>query len=330
MSLRGALAVVLAIGLVAAACGDDDGETAAVDEPTPTAAAEPTATATPEPTATPGPTATPTATPEPRPELVLDLPGLPPLRGEGSYEAWLVVDDQPVSAGSFDMPAGVGGTEVRLALTAEPEGATAVIVTVETDQDPAPSASRVLAGPIADGQATLTVGDPLAIGVDFGDAAGTYILATPTDGDGSAENERSGIWWTFIPRAQSLFLPELPEGWIYEGWQIIDEVAVSTGTFTVLFGEPDHAAPYSGPQAGPPFPGEDFLQNAPEGLTFPHDLRGTEVAISVESVPDTGPGSFPLIPLMGGVPADALDHTHYELPNIAAHLPLGTAVITSG
>ncbi len=332
MESRRLFAATAAVVLLGAACGGDD-DTATVDEPaptaaaepTPTTAAEPTATPAPEPTATAGPTATPAPepTPEPRPELALELPGLPALGGDSTYEAWLLVADQPVSAGTFDLADGTAA----LALGVEHEGATAVVITIETDDDPAPAATHVLAGPLQDGQAQLTVTDPAAVGADFADAAGTYILATPTDGTGPPENERSGVWWTFMPRAQSLFLPELPEGWIYEGWQVIDGVPVTSGTFTTLFGEPDDAAPFSGPEPGPPFPGEDYVTNAPDGLTFPRDLRGTEVVITVEPVPDTDPGPFPLVPLRGTVPADAQDHTHYEVDNVADQLPVGTATI---
>lgn len=122
-------------------------------------------------------------------------------------------------------------------------------------------------------------------------------MATPTDGTGTPENERSGVWWTSIPRAQSLLLPQLSEGWIYEGWQVIDEIAVTTGTLVSQFGNPDSAVPYSGPQSGPPFPGEDFLVNAPDGLESPLDLRGSDVVITIEPFPDTDPEPFPVVVL---------------------------------
>ncbi|MDH3755014.1 MAG: anti-sigma factor [Acidimicrobiia bacterium] len=319
----------VAVGLVAAACGSSEPTTTIDSEaagqvedqaaPTVTPAPDPTSAPTPEPT----PTAEPTPTPEPVPELTLDLPGLPALGAGAVYEAWLIADGTPVSAGTFDL---VGGSTVQLPVVEE-STASAVVITIETDDDPAPAATHVLAGSLVEGRATLTIADAAAIGADFEDASGQYILGTPTDGSGAPENERSGVWWTFIPRAQSLFLPELPDGWVYEGWQVIDGVPVSTGTFTTLFGAPDDAAPYSGPEAGPPFPGEDFLQNAPDGLTFPRDLRGTEVVISIEPVPDTDVAPFPLVPLRGFVADDASDHVHYSVDNVAADLPEGTATL---
>ena len=320
------IAVVVAASLALAACGGDANESGpegvagpapatTVPEPTPTDPAPPEPS--PEPTATSSPQPPPA---EPAPALALELTGLPVLDAPAVYEAWLILDGAPSSVGTFADPA-----VVQFAVaTVE---ASAVVITIETDDDPAPSATHVLAGPVVDGRADLTVGDGAAIGVDFSTATGEYILATPTDGTGPPENERSGVWWTFIPRAQSLVLPELPAGWIYEGWQIIDGIPVTTGTFVSQFGAADDAAPYSGPQPGPPFPGEDFVANAPTGLLFPRDLRGTEVVISVEPVPDTDSGPFSLVPLRGVVPADAVDHVAYPVENVAAAMPSGTATL---
>lgn len=312
--------------VVLSACGSSTSTTSAAQSTTgPTAvpsvatptepAIEPTPSAVPpSPTAAPEPTATPS------PMLEISISGLPDLTGDSSYEAWVVVDGQPTSAGTFSTGAGA-----VLAGPAE-AGASAVIITIESDDDPAPADTHVLAGPIVDGIAELSVADSAALGTTFDEASGGYILATPTDGTVTGTvNERSGVWWTLIPRAQSLFLPTLPAGWIYEGWQIIDGVPISTGTFIEPFGSPDDAAPFSGPETGPPLVGEDFLMNAPDGLSFPVDLRGTEIAITVEPVPDTSADPFPIKPIGGTVPADAVDHVVYAASNTADSLPTGTA-----
>ena len=117
----------------------------------------------------------------------------------------------------------------------------------------------------------------------------------------------------------------LPAGWAYEGWAVVDGIPISTGTFTAV-DMADDAAPFSGSSAGPPFPGEDLLMNAPSGVTFPTDLAGKMVVISVEPVPDNSPAPFVLKPLVGPVPADATDHTFYMMNNNAAATnPTGTA-----
>ncbi len=163
-----------------------------------------------------------------------------------------------------------------------------------------------------------------AIGTNFGSANGEYILATPTDGS-SMSDENSGVWF-LDPSGPSatLNLDPLPAGWTYEGWAVIGGQALSTGTFSDP-ASADNAAPYSGMAAGPPFPGEDFLNNAPSGLSFPTDLSEGTIVISVEPVPDNSPAPFLLKPLVGQVPANANDHQLYPLNNNAMQSnPSGT------
>jgi hypothetical protein len=157
-------------------------------------------------------------------------------------------------------------------------------------------------------------------------ATGDYILATPTDGTNGTD-ENSGVWWLNNSSGSAvagLSLPALPAGWEYEGWAVINGTPVSTGKFTSVSGA-DLAAPYSGTTAGPAFPGEDLLTNAPSGLNFPTDLAGQKVVISIEPSPDNSAAPFLLKPLVGEVPATATDHTVYNMANNAAGSnPTGT------
>lgn len=313
---------VVAVCLLAAACGssDDDASTAgsSTTPSTPAGTDAPTTSASTAPTTAAAPSTTTTA-----PALALELNGLEVLGDGFVYEAWVVVDEEPVSAGVFTDPT----TPVVLD-GARAADAGAVVITIETDPDPdpAPSASKVLAGDLVDGVAMLAIDHPAAVATGFAEARGAYILATPTDGTGPAENERSGVWWTDVPRAQSLFLPELGEGWIYESWVVIDGAPVTGGTFRDPFAA-DDAAPFSGPEEGPPLVGEDYLLNAPDGLAFPVDLRGMTAVISVEPVPDDSPDPFALKVLVGDIPADAIDHTVYQQANVSADAPSGVAVV---
>jgi hypothetical protein len=207
------------------------------------------------------------------------------------------------------------------------QAATKFILTIEPspDSDPSPASTHYLAGDFISGTAPLTVGDAAALGDDFSASEGVYILATPTNGGDT--NENSGIWFLDLSSgdpAQGLFLPTLPEGWQYEGWAVIDGIPVTTGTFL----DPadfDDADPYSGQMPGPPFPGEDFLVNAPTGLTFPTDLAGGAGVISIEPDPDNSVAPFTLKPLVGDIPSDATDHTTYDMNNNASAFPAGTA-----
>ena len=87
----------------------------------------------------------------------------------------------------------------------------------------------------------------------------------------------------------------------------------------------DEAKPFSGPQPGPPFPGEDYLMNAPAGLSFPTDLSGSMTVLTIEPVPDNSPMPFLLKPLKGTVPSGAAPMTVYQMQNQASTFPTGTA-----
>lgn len=259
--------------------------------------------------------------------LNLNLSGLQDL-GEGfAYEGWIMVDGTPQSAGIFTVDANGTPSQSSFELDEEAlESATAYILTIEPspDNDPAPSAVHILAGAFDGNSASVTVDHPAAIGTNFETAGGTFILATPTDDD--MDNEASGVWFLdpMAGPAASLDLPTLPEGWAYEGWAVIEGQPVSTGTFTSANGN-DSAAIYSGDKPGPPFPGEDFLNNAPSGLTFPTDLTSSTIVISVEPVPDNSPMPFTLKPLVRGLDAGAEVHSSITLNNNAtATNPTGT------
>lgn len=136
---------------------------------------------------------------------------------------------------------------------------------------------------------------------------------------------------TFVPDTShpevGLSLPTLPTGWKYEGWAVIGGQPVTSGKFTAV-DEADESAPYSGPDPGPPFPGEDYLENAPAGLTFPTDLSGGTAVISVEPDPDDDTAPFALKPLVYQFPDPAQDHVTYDMDNQAATaFPSGTASI---
>lgn len=266
--------------------------------------------------------------------ISFETAGWPEIANGAHYEGWLIVDGAPVSTGRFNVVDGavvdLDGNDVDLfSVDADTSAASAVVITIEPhgDADPAPSDTHILAGDIVDGSAELTIGHPAALGTDFADAAGEFVLATPTDGD-RTNDEFSGVWFlTFPGPVAGLDLPELPAGWTYEGWTVIDGVPVTTGTFLSVEGS-DDAAPYSGTVRTPAFPGEDFLQNAPDGLTFPTDLSGATVVISVEPLAEDNPLPFALKPLLGPVPLDAeLEPVAYPLSNADFTAASGTAHI---
>ncbi len=259
--------------------------------------------------------------------LNLSITGLSDLGADYVYEGWLLVNGAPKTTGIFTVDAngGLSATDFQIDNT-DLTTATKFILTIEpaVDNDPAPSAVHILAGDFSGNSAAVSVGDMAALGNDFTASTGKYILATPTNGADTDEN--SGVWW-LDPAAGpgvGLDLPMLPSGWKYEGWAVIGGTPVTTGKFSAV-DIVDDAAPFSSTMPGPPFPGEDFLVNAPSGITFPTDLSGATIVISVEPDPDNAPGPFLLKPLVGMVPADAADHTTYDMNNNASNTnPIGT------
>jgi len=259
--------------------------------------------------------------------LNLTITGLSDLGADYVYEGWLLVNGAPKTTGTFtvDENGDLSKTDFQIENN-DLTTATKFILTIEpaADSDPAPSAVHILAGDFSGNSAAVSVGDMAALGNDFTASTGKYILATPTNGADTDEN--SGVWWldpTAGPGA-GLDLPTLPAGWKYEGWAVIGGTPVTTGKFTAI-DVVDDAAPFSASMPGPPFPGEDFLLNAPSGVTFPTDLSGATIVISVEPDPDNAPGPFLLKPLVGMVPVGAADHTAYDMNNNASNTnPSGT------
>ncbi|MFQ6673952.1 MAG: anti-sigma factor domain-containing protein, partial [Fidelibacterota bacterium] len=276
-------------------------------------------------------------TPAPGTTLVLTFSRVEPLGDGFHYEGWVIIDGEPVSAGKFNVSTDrdlvdmenrpIQGGEFRTGR--DLTGASAILITIEPggEDDDEPAGTRYLAGAVVNASATLTVGDSAALGNDFSGAEGRYVLATPTD-DNTA-NENSGVWFLdLFPGIPfpGLELPDLHSGWTYEGWVVVEGMEVTTGTFTDV-DDADLSSPFSGDYSGPPFPGEDFLVNPPGGLTFPFDLAGATVFISVEPSPDDDPGPFALRPLKGEIPGDATDHVTYVMENNSSGFPMGTATI---
>ena len=249
----------------------------------------------------------------------LNLSGLEDLGSSYVYEGWLIVDGSPVSSGTFTVDASGMLSKTQFKMTAsDVDNAVKFVLSIEpmNDSDPAPSATKILAGDFNGNSASLDI-SPVG---DFSNSAGKYILATPTNGADTDEN--SGIWFldlsTGMP-TMGLNLPNLPDGWKYEGWVVINGTPVTTGKFTNTAAT-DEADPYSGTEALPDvnngngfFPGEDFLQNAPSQLSFPTNIAGGTAVISIEPSPDNNPGPFTLKPLVHGISDMATDHVVYDM-----------------
>ncbi|MEM7087259.1 MAG: hypothetical protein AAF489_13810 [Bacteroidota bacterium] len=241
--------------------------------------------------------------------LTLNLNGLEDLGADFNYEGWLLVGGVPVSTGLFTVNAnGILSSTSFEVPTETITAATKFILTIEPnpDPDPEPSAQKLIAGDFnGNNTADVSTATQPAVG-DFSTAAGNFFLRTPTDepaGTDNNGNDQYGVWFGLpgMPPTATLDLPTLPDGWIYEGWVIGDAGPLSTGTFSSVDEMDDNAGlstSFGGTEnAGPPIPGEDFFNNAPAGETFPLDIRGRTVVVTVEPVPDNSPLPFTLKPL---------------------------------
>lgn len=254
--------------------------------------------------------------------LTLNLVGLETLGSEFVYEGWVIVNGEPISTGTFTS---VTFPQTFSVDSDDLDNASAFVLSIEprVDPDPAPAPTKILRGSFSGNSAAVTT----EIVGDFSTASGSFFLRTPTDESGiNNGNDENGVWFGVpgMPPTPDFVLPTLPAGWAYEGWVIGDAGPISTGTFTA-FNTMDSGNLLSGTlnNAGPPVPGEDFFNNAPTGETFPLDVRGRRVVISVEPVPDDSSSPFTLKPLWAISGTATAPSKHLFEQNLGT-LPTGT------
>lgn len=248
--------------------------------------------------------------------LNLTFSALDDLGADYVYEGWLLVNGSPVSTGRFTS----NTSDVQTASKENADAATKYILTIEpaTGDDPAPADTHVLAGDIVNSAATLTISDGAALGTDFVNSGGNFIIATPSDPNAS---HTQGIWWLNSGQP-GLTLPALPDGWVYEGWVAGTDGPVSTGTFSdPAAADSDAGGATAGPEPTPAFPGQDFI-NPPVVIT------GLAAVISVEPSPDNSPAPFGIKPLIDAVIEDVGAGGSQDMENvIGANQPSGTLTI---
>lgn len=253
-------------------------------------------------------------------KLNLNLTGLENLGSNYKYEGWIVVNGAPVTTGTFTVnDAGVlSKTQFDVNKT-QLNSATDFVLSIEpaNDTDPAPSNTKYIAGSFSGNSASVST----AIVGNFSASTGKYLLGTPTNGNA---NPNAGVWFMDgNGPTVGMSLPSLNSGWKYEGWVVSNGVVLSTGKFSNPNGS-DDASTYSGTMTSPPFPGEDFLNNAPTGLTFPANLSGATLVISVEPFPDNSAMPFTLKPLSHTVANPAVTGTTINMMRDLTSFPTGT------
>lgn len=245
------------------------------------------------------------------------------------YEVWVVKGAHKFSGGTFNIRPNGTQTRTTFASPVAPRTADAIAVTVEPVPDPSPAPSR----------AVILVGKPsgksaaLAFPVDLSTVSGSFVLASPTDA--VTTNETSGLWF-LNPSAgpgPGLNLPALPKGWTYEGWGVSQGTPLSSGKFTAATGA-DRSAVFSGPNPGPPFPGEDFVAGLPSAIAPPFNLAdgNSKAVVSIEpdlgaGVDPSGPGPFSIKPLVAMIGAGQADHASVALMQNLGTVPTGSAAL---
>jgi hypothetical protein len=272
-------------------------------------------------------------------ELTLSFNNLPALNEaiEGLYEGWAIVDGMPVSTGVFNVNAagetvmpGSGDVIPSFPVPDSIGLSSSIKISIEPvgDADPAPSGLIVLGGDVESETTQLTAAVP---GLDMlMTSGGSYILATPSDNAVEPDNNDQGIWFLAMPgpMAGLTNLPDLGPNWKYESW-VVDvsgggPVPYTGGTFDMAAGFDSDEAGCNG--GGPPFPGQDYTAFHC-GPILDLDSGDFAAVISIEPVPDNGPGPFMFKPLAGMIPTDALDNGGMVGNQVADTFPTGTAGI---
>ncbi len=272
-------------------------------------------------------------------ELVLSFDNLMPLNEstDGIYEGWAIIDGAPVSTGVFNVDSSgqtlmPGGGALPFFTVVDNIGqASAIKISLEPvgDSDPAPSGLIVLTGNLESEVTPLSAALP---GLEMlTTSEGSYILATPSDNDTNPDNDDQGIWFLAMPgpMAGLTNLPDLGPNWVYEGW-VVDvsggsPMPYSTGTFTSGEGFDSDEAGCNG--GGPPFPGQDYVAYHC-GPELDLDTGDFAAVISIEPVPDNGPGPFMFKPLAGLIPENALTEGGMLGNQVEGTFPTGSATIT--
>lgn len=244
-----------------------------------------------------------------------------------TYEGWILVNENPISTGRFTADYAEFGVLSDTTFTVSQESleaATKFMITIERTSGggPGPSSRCVVAGDF-DGDSTwLTVADPAAFGDDFMTASGSFVLETPSTAD-DPDDFRNGIWWYTPgdPHTASLSLPVLPDGWVYEGWVVVQEGSISTGRFTEFdAADFDGGGATAGPDDTPAFPGQDFINP-------PISLAQFAMMITIEPEPDDSPEPYvTLRPLQGATGNPVEGGVSQNMGNGAMTLPIGRAI----
>jgi len=267
--------------------------------------------------------------------VYFEATGLKPLdpATEGVYVLWALRDrNQAGLLGDFYIDA--TGAVVDVEGNPQPEFRTeefamrninGLLVTIEIQGGnwEAPSGMQILSGTYIDRVANLIV--PISTAITS--AGGSLRVFTPTDGPNT--NETSGFWMVDAAGDPSLNVPDTSAALEYETYIEIGGQNLNVGRFESA-GTADDFCRFCAENADfppPERPGDDLLENTPEGLVFPTDISGATVRISLEGRFNDFVGQSQLVVLEAVLPAGLTGGEIISFTNLAGSFPTGRSVL---
>lgn len=222
-----------------------------------------------------------------------------------------IVDSAGVPIEEFSSDSFSINSTLGLLITIEPPGQTPT----------RPAGSQVMSGTVIDGVADLTV----PISPEILTARGSVRVFTPSDGPNT--NETSGLWMQLADGSPSLEIPDTTAALQFETFIEINGVSVSLGRFEAA-DQADTVNRFNSELFPlPERPGEDLLTAAPEGLSFPIDISGARVTISLEGRIGDFARQGQFIVFEAILPLGLVGGEQIPFTNLAASFPFGKAVL---
>lgn len=219
--------------------------------------------------------------------ITVNAQNMEALQGTAQYRAWIRTGGNDVALGTFQ---DANFPKTFTALADDLANASEFFITIEASGDTQTPSDTKIANALFSGTSNRAqINSEQAIG-NFTGISGSFVLRTFTDT--SPNNDPNGIWFTNSLNSNvtsGLSLPDLPNGWEYESWMVIQDrngadVNVSLGKFTTA-DQRDSSDIFSGQNDGPSIPGEDFLNQAAGNLInveVPVNLVGKRGFITIE------------------------------------------------
>ena len=241
---------------------------------------------------------------------------LPDLGANYVYEGWLIVGAEKISTGRFTHAEGLNYTSESIDIL-KVNSASDYVLTIEPISETGADLSSPSGWVFSKGAFTNAMASPSTDSALFTASENletatsqAFLKAPSVDAVGTDAN---GIWFiNALPPTGGGFtaLPTLADGWIYEGWVVVNDnsgnpTPISTGRFSdpaladvSPFGTDNE---FKGPKGVPPFPGEDYIMdpnNRYPNVTFPIDLTSATIVISIEPTVNDAATPFGLKPFV--------------------------------